>query len=190
MHSRSLTMLTAFTASAAILVGCGDSGSGTTASTTESATATTAGTTVATTTTTSTSATTTTAVTSADDPVFEVIDAVLAAHPEGIITDIDREDSTEIYDVDVVVGDSVLELEVSTGGEIREEERESDDDDVRQARAATVTAAQAIGQALERHPEGVLDEIELDEEDGTLRWEIDLDDADRNDLAELTLPAN
>lgn len=125
-----------------------------------------------------------------EDPVFAAIDAVLADHPDGIVTDIDREDGRVVYDIDVVVGDQVIELEVDADGNVREDERESDDDDVAEARAATVTAADAIRQALDQIPDGVLDEAELDEDDGALRWEIELDDADRNDLAEITIPAN
>ncbi|MDO5669485.1 MAG: PepSY domain-containing protein [Corynebacterium sp.] len=124
-----------------------------------------------------------------EDPVFAAIDAVLAAHAGGIITDIDREDGRVAYDIDVVVGDQVIELEVDADGTVREEERESDPEDVAEAHAATVTAAEAIRQALEQIPDGVLDEAELDEEDGVLRWEIELDDANGIDLAELNIPA-
>lgn len=125
-----------------------------------------------------------------EDPVFAAIDAVLAAHPDGIVTDIDREDGRVVYDIDVVVGDQVIELEVDADGNVREDESESDDDDVAEARAATVTAADAIRQALNQIPDGVLDEAELDEDDGAPGWEIELDDADGNDLAEITIPAN
>lgn len=126
----------------------------------------------------------------AEDPVFAALDAALAAYAGAVVVDVDREDDRDTYDVDVVVDGQVVELEVDGSGSVREDEREGDDDDVRKAGAATVTAADAIRQALDRHPEGVLDEIELDEDDGTLRWEVELDDADRRDLAELVIPAN
>lgn len=121
-----------------------------------------------------------------DDPVFAAIDAVLAQH----IIDIDREDDRDTYDIDVVVGAEVIELEVDADGTVREDEREDEDDDVAKAQAATVTAAEAIGEALDQHTDGFLDEAELDEDDGVLRWKVELDDADRNDLVELELPAN
>lgn len=124
-----------------------------------------------------------------EDPVFAAIDAALDAYPGGVVVDIDREDALDTYDIDVVVDGQVVELEVDGAGSVREDEREGDDDDVRKASEATVTAADAIRQALDRHPEGVLDEAELESDDGRLEWEIDLDDADRRDLAELTLPA-
>lgn len=125
-----------------------------------------------------------------DDPVFAAIDAVLAQHSDGIIIDIDREDDRDTYDIDVVVGAEVIELEVDADGTVREDEREDEDDDVAKAQAATVTAAEAIGEALDQHTDGFLDEAELDEDDGVLRWKVELDDADRNDLVELELPAN
>lgn len=125
-----------------------------------------------------------------DDPVFGAIDAVLAEHAGGIVVSVDREDDTDTYDVDVVVDDQVLELEVDADGNVREDEREGDDEDVAEAQDATVTAAEAIQEALDQHPDGILDDASLDEDDGSLSWEISLDDADRNDLTELTIPAN
>ena len=89
-----------------------------------------------------------------------------------------------------MVGAEVIELEVDADGTVREDEREDEDDDVAKAQAATVTAAEAIGEALDQHTDGFLDEAELDEDDGVLRWKVELDDADRNDLVELELPAN
>lgn len=181
---------------AALTLGaCTDTGT-TETTVTETTTAEAAPTTASTATTATTAAAETTETTqdstpvTGEDPVFAAIDAVLADHPDGIVTDIDREDGRVVYDIDVVVGDQVIELEVDADGNVREDERESDDDDVAEARAATVTAADAIRQALDQIPDGVLDEAELDEDDGALRWEIELDDADGNDLAEITIPAN
>lgn len=125
-----------------------------------------------------------------EDPVFGAIDAVLAEHSDGIIVTVDREDDRDAYDIDVVVGEEVIELEVDGDGTVREDEREGDGEDVAGAQEATVTASDAIRQALDQHPDGVLDDAELEEEDGNLRWEISLDDADRDDLTELTVPAN
>lgn len=123
-----------------------------------------------------------------EDPVFAAIDAALDAYPGASVVDVDRDDG-ETFDIDLVVGDEQVELEISADGAVREDEREGDDDDVREAHAVTVSAADAIRQALDQHPGGVLDELELDEDDGALRWEIDLDDSQRGDLAELELPA-
>ncbi|WP_293954378.1 PepSY domain-containing protein [uncultured Corynebacterium sp.] len=195
MISRKLIALTAVTGLSLTLAACGDSNDTATTTSVE-ATATTAtsaetATEETTATETSTDSQEATAATG-DDPVFQAIDAVTAAHPGGIITDIDREDSTDVYEIDVVVGEEVFELVVNAGtGEVREEERDNDDaEDIREANDANITAAAAIEQALEQHPDGVLDEISLDEEDGRLEWDISLDDANRNDLTELVIQAN
>lgn len=125
-----------------------------------------------------------------EDPVFSAIDAVLEQYAGGIIIDIDREDNSEAYEMDVVLDDQVIEVDVSGDGAVREDERETDGEDVGKANEATMTAADAIREALEQHPEGILDEAELDRDDGQLRWEIELDDADGRDLVELNLPAS
>lgn len=167
-----------------ILAGCSSTDSGTAESTISSETAS------AVDATTSTSSSTATSAVIDDDPVFDIIDIVLAQYPDGIITDIDREDSSDQYEVDVVVGQEVLELDVTTSGQISVDDRDNDDDDdIREAHAATVTAAQAIGLALDQYPDGIIDSVELDEDDGQLKWKIDLDDTSGNDLADVEIAA-
>lgn len=167
-----------------ILAGCSSTDTGTAESTISSETAS------AVDATTSTSSSTATSAVIDDDPVFDIIDTVLAEHPDGIITDIDREDSSDHYEVDVVVGQEVLELDVTTSGQIHTDDRDNDDDDdIREAHAATVTAAQAIGLALDQYPDGIIDSVELDEDDGQLKWKIDLDDTSGNDLADVEIAA-
>ena len=167
-----------------ILAGCSSTDSGTAESTISSETAS------AVDATTSTSSSTATSAVIDDDPVFDIIDIVLTQHPDGIITDIDREDSSDQYEVDVVVGQEVLELDVTTSGQISVDDRDNDDDDdIREAHAATVTAAQAIGLALDQYPDGIIDSVELDEDDGQLKWKIDLDDTSGNDLADVEIAA-
>lgn len=167
-----------------ILAGCSSTDSGTAESTISSETAS------AVDATTSTSSSTATSAVIDDDPVFDIIDIVLAQYPDGIITDIDREDSSDQYEVDVVVGQEVLELDVTTSGQIHTDDRDNDDDDdIREAHAATVTAAQAIGLALDQYPDGIIDSVELDEDDGQLKWKIDLDDTSGNDLADVEIAA-
>lgn len=125
---------------------------------------------------------------STDGAVAAIQDA-LSAHPDGIVTDVEREGDS--YDIDMVVGEDHLELTVDAKGAVTEVERESDDDaeDINEARTATVAAMQAAQQALNQNPDGVIDSLSLDEEDGTLEWEIDLDDAQGNDLTEVRIPA-
>lgn len=167
-----------------ILAGCSSTDTGTAESTISSETAS------AVDATTSTSSSTATSAVIDDDPVFDIIDIVLTQHPDGIITDIDREDSSDQYEVDVVVGQEVLELDVTTSGQIHTDDRDNDDDDdIREAHAATVTAAQAIGLALDQYPDGIIDSVELDEDDGQLKWKIDLDDTSGNGLADVEIAA-
>lgn len=125
------------------------------------------------------------------DPVFAAIDAALAQYPGGVIVSIDREDRRDVYDIDIVTNGTVTEIEVSDNGDIREEDRDGDDDDVANAAAATVTVSDAIAQALDQHPGSTVDDAELDGDDrATLKWQIDLDDENRRDLAEVRIPAN
>lgn len=133
--------------------------------------------------------TTNTSPATGDDPVFAAIDAALAQYPGGVIDSIDREDRRDVYDI--VTNGTVTEIEVSDNGDIREEERDGDDDDVANAAAATVTVSDAISQALDQHPGSTVDDAELDDDDrATLEWQIDLDDENRRDLAEVRIPAN
>lgn len=124
------------------------------------------------------------------DPVFAALNAVEQEYPEGIITGVDREDKGDTYDIDVVVGDQVLDLVVAADGAITEEDRDNDGDDVADAQKATVSIDDAIRDALDRHPEGVIDDVDLEEDDGLLNWKIDLDDQNRKDLAEFTVRAS
>lgn len=125
------------------------------------------------------------------DPVFAAIDAALAQYPGGVIVSIDREDRRDVYDIEIVTNGTVTEIEVSDNGDIREEDRDGDDDDVANAAAATVTVSDAIAQALDQHSGLTVDDAELDGDDrATLKWQIDLDDENRRDLAEVRIPAN
>lgn len=125
-----------------------------------------------------------------DDPVFEAIAAVTEQHADGIIVGIDRDDRDEDYDVDVVVGEEVLDLKVGLDGTVTEEERERDEDDVRQAQEASIDAESAVTRAYEGRGEGLtVDDVDLDEDDGRLTWEIDFDDADGNDADEVVIDA-
>lgn len=123
-----------------------------------------------------------------EDSVFGAIDAVLTEYPEGIVVSIDRQDD-DAYEIDVVVNEEVVQVAVENDGNVREDERDAESDDVIDAQAATVTAEEAIQQALEDNPDGILDEASLEEEDGSLQWAINLDDIDGEDLADVMIPA-
>ena len=126
---------------------------------------------------------------SGEDPVYTIVEAVENEYDGGFIVEIDRDDDNDSqYEVDVVVDNELLALEVTTDGPISEDEREGDDDDIANAEQATVPVNQALDQAFEEHPDATFDQIDLDEDDGVLEWDIDLDDANGSEI-ELTIPA-
>ncbi len=126
---------------------------------------------------------------SGEDPVYTIVEAVENEYDGGFIVEIDRDDDNDSqYEVDVVVDNELLALEVTTDGSISEDEREGDDDDIANAEQATVPVNQALDQAFEEHPDATFDQIDLDEDDGVLEWDIDLDDANGSEI-ELTIPA-
>lgn len=126
-----------------------------------------------------------------EDPVFAAIDAVNQEFGDAVIVEIDREDDTATYDIDAVIGEELVEFRVDadTGGVV-EEEREQDDDKVAKVANLNVSVDEAIQQALDQHPGALVDDVELDEENDVLEWQIDLDDAERNDLAEVRVVAS
>jgi len=128
--------------------------------------------------------------TTGDDPVYDVIEAVESEYADGFIISVDRDDDNDThYEVDVVVNNEVEELEVTADGTISVDESEHDDDDVAEAEAATVTVVEALDQAFEQHQDASFDQIELDEDDGTLHWDIDLDGSDGEEI-ELEIAAD
>lgn len=125
-----------------------------------------------------------------NDPVFDAIAAVTADHADGFIVSIDRDDRDEHYEIDVVVGEQVLDLKVGLDGAVTEDEQDSDDDDIQKAQQATVDAETALKRAFESRAEGLtVDDVELDEDDDRLVWEIDFDDADGKDSDEVVIDA-
>lgn len=97
----------------------------------------------------------------------------------GTAFEVDREDDgTEGWEVSVAVGDEEVDVDVDLAGtEVLGTDRDDDlDDDERAAlAAATITLADAIRTAL-AEVDGVLDDVELDEEDGTGVWEVSVGD--------------
>ncbi|MDI3331086.1 MAG: PepSY domain-containing protein [Micrococcus sp.] len=111
------------------------------------------------------------------DAVFSAIDAVLSQHSGGVITTVDREDDRDEYEIDVVSGQEVIETKVLEDGTVQEEGRDNDEDAIRDAQQAEVSAEDAIRTALEGRQGQLLNEAELDEEGGSLHWKIELDRA-------------
>ena len=127
----------------------------------------------------------------ADPDAQAAVDAVLAQHAGGTGTALDRDDDEdERWEVDVVVDDQVKELTVAADGTVTESETDdADDEDVAQAKDATVDVTAAIEAALEGRDGQVVDEVELDEDGDRLAWDISLDKADRQDADEVLVDA-
>ncbi|MEW1981918.1 PepSY domain-containing protein [Citricoccus sp. NPDC079358] len=129
----------------------------------------------------------TTAAVAGDDPVFAAIDAFLAEQEGALIVEIDLDDNDTRYDIEAVVGDQILDFDVTLDGEVREDTDDDDDDDqddIRRAQEADLTAEEAARAALEGRDGASIDSLSLDDDDNTLRWEVELDNAqgDDNDL--------
>ena len=125
----------------------------------------------------------------ADDPAYAVIDAVLEKYADGIIVAVDANDDDTTWEVDVVVGEEVKELDVTADGDITETDRESDLEDVQKAKDAEVTAQQALDTAREGRDGVTLDKMDLDDDNGTLQWEVEFDREDGSDGPEVEIDA-
>ncbi|QZY84615.1 PepSY domain-containing protein [Micrococcus luteus] len=125
----------------------------------------------------------------ADDSAYAVIDAVLEKYGDGIIVEVDANDDDTTWEVDVVVGEEVKELDVTAEGDITETGRESDPEDVQKAKDAEVTAERALDTAREGRDGVALDEMDLDDDNGTLQWEVEFDREDGSDGPEVEIDA-
>ena len=108
---------------------------------------------------------------------------------DGIIVEVDANDDDTTWEVDVVVGEEVKELDVTADGDITETDRESDPEDVQKAKEAEVTAQQALDTAREGRDGVTLDEMDLDDDNGTLQWEVGFDREDGSDGPEVEIDA-
>ena len=124
-----------------------------------------------------------------NDDVYKVIDAVEAEYTDGIIISIELENQGSLYDVDVVSDNAVHELDVTPDGDVSLDETESDDEDIRDADQTNVTVTEALEQAFEEHPDADFDEIELDEDNDNLYWDVELLDTDGAEI-ELEISAS
>jgi uncharacterized membrane protein YkoI len=124
----------------------------------------------------------------AGDPVFAALDAVMAEHSGATVIAVSQEGSG-VYEFDLVEGETVLELEASAGGDVRETGSDQDAEDVADAREAQVTVEEAIATALDGRADRMIDEAELDHHGGQLVWEIDLDDAQGAEAEQVNIDA-
>lgn len=188
---------TVFTSSAAVaalvLAACGSGSAETSAPQTSAATTSAAAT--------SASATSSQATTSASpSPTLEgpaetgalltALEQGLAARPGGIVVQADEEDETQdSFDLDIVVDGVKHELTVFADGSIADEETSDDADDVARATAAQVLAADAVRTAAEGRGGQVATDLDLDDQNGALVWEVDFEDARGNAVGSVKVDA-
>lgn len=126
------------------------------------------------------------------DDATEYANAIAAAEElignGAFAIDLEREDDDsdddEAFNIDVVEGTTVHEIDILQNGTARLDEtetREVDADDQREIDAAELTLLEAIEAAL-RHQAGTVDEVELDTENGTVVWSVDFEDDALDDL--------
>lgn len=126
----------------------------------------------------------------ADPQGAEGIKALQDKYPNGTVISLDRDDDdAQRWDADVVVDGKVQEVQVAADGTLTEKGTDSDKEDVDRAGQATVTAQQAVEKAVEGRDGQVVDDVELDEENGTLTWKVSFDDDQRRDLEEVRVDA-
>lgn len=101
---------------------------------------------------------------------------VLAAHP-GDVIELDWHGQRNQWKVDVLSGDKKLQVYTSpAGNEIVEvdDRHSADQKDRDRASAVQVSITDAVNKVMAEHP-GTFDEAQLDEDDGRLIWQIEID---------------
>ncbi|SRR5690625_4294602 len=109
--------------------------------------------------------------------VFAAIE-LAEAELGGTAFEVDREDSPAGWEITVAVDNREVDVDVDQSGTevLRTDDGDDLDDDDRAALdSAQVTLTDAIRTALDEAG-GTLDDVTLDEEDGTVAWEVGLDD--------------
>lgn len=98
-------------------------------------------------------------------------------------------DDNEHWEIDVV-GDREWEYQVSADGSSVEQtdEDDADGDDTREVEQAEVTLLEALETALEDTP-GTIDDAELDEDDGSLHWEVGIYAEGSSDSTDIRIDA-
>ena len=134
---------------------------------------------------TATDAASTDATTEADDLTAAALLAIGTAEEEtgGTAYEIDDQDDDGSWEVDVALDGRSIEVTVSADGTSvlgTEDDDDLDDDDRAGLDAASITLQEAIQVAVDEVG-GVLDDAELEEEDGQHYWEVSVDTTEGDD---------
>lgn len=95
---------------------------------------------------------------------------------------IDDADNDRNWEVDVWAGGQKIEVKVSgDGANVVEQGRPENDDDGARVEQARTTLKEAVEKALAEVP-GALDDAELDEDNGTVVYEVTIDTTEQDDV--------
>ncbi|NLG20128.1 MAG: hypothetical protein GX555_01680 [Actinomycetales bacterium] len=105
------------------------------------------------------------------------------AETDGVAYEIDDLDDDGTWEVDVRVGDRSVEVKVTADGTevVATEDDDLDEDDRAALDIATITLSDAITLAVDEVG-GVLDDAELETDDGTAYWEVTVDTDAKDDI--------
>lgn len=115
------------------------------------------------------------------------VETVLAKYEGGDVADIDYDRRENLFEVEVIQNDTKHDVTVDGAGENITNEREdgaADQDDLDELGQASISIDEAIKRVFEEasSQDGtvLLDDASLDEDNGTLNWEVELDIDDRD----------
>lgn len=108
-----------------------------------------------------------------DEPLFQAIDAALAEHPEGVVTELDTDDGH--FEITVVEGTTQWDLEIERESYevVGSEQDDLDGDDQQEGDSIEIDIVEALTTASEEGGAEV-EQAELDTEGGAVIWEIEL----------------
>lgn len=108
------------------------------------------------------------------DEVYEALDAVIEEYPDAVVLDFETESS--YYEFTIFEDGSEWELDVDRDNYEISNTRESniDSDDQRNAEAVEIELTEALRTASEEG-DGAPEQADLDDDNGTVTWEIELD---------------
>ena len=117
------------------------------------------------------------------------IDAIKAVEAEtgGKAISLDREDDKKLWEITIILGDSEIEYYVDADGKVTKHETDNADEEDKKYIADALPMVDTIEKALAEVSDGYIDEVELDEEDGAITWEIEFDDASAHDYKKVKL---
>ncbi len=122
--------------------------------------------------------------------LIAAIEQGLVARPGGTVVQVDEEDETQdSFDLAVVVDGVKHEFTLFADGSVADEKTSEDAEDVARAAAAQVLAADAVRTAAEGRGGQVATDLDIDDQNGALMWEVDFEDARGNDLGSVKVDA-